>query len=218
MIVTPIQFDLFLPQDLDRSPGVHVSSIIRCIAIENGILTNVEQEELSLVDIREITDKTSILRMSLGLAWEQYYIPVILSRYGVADHPGEMEYDGVFLTHDGESVSVIITVDHQPAGRMALFIHEVKATYKSIRTVGDLSSQWMWLTQMKAYCKARGTRFAMLHVLFICGNYVFPITPQLQAWQIEFTQQELDETWYLLKEYKNNILYPRNAGAQGWLE
>jgi hypothetical protein len=81
-------------------------------------------------------------------------------------------------------------------------VHEVKATYKSTKTVGDLSSQWMWLAQMKAYCIAKGTRFAVMHCWFLCGDYSYPIRPRREVWEIEFTQEELDSNWTLLADYK----------------
>ena len=194
------QYPLFLPESLTpRSKGVHVSSIIRCIAIETGILSTQNQDDLSLSDVRTITDEDAILRINIGLAWEEHYIGQILSRYGVIDHPGEMQYDGVYLSHDGEDLSVILTV---PVLQYGPRVHEVKATYKSTKTVGDLSSQWMWITQMKAYCIARGCTTAFLHALFLCGNYVAPIRPVLKIWELEFTQRELDENWELLSQYK----------------
>ena len=201
MITIEIPVTLTLaPSRLPRSEGVHVSSIIRCIATESGILRPEWAEELSLSDARSITDPVAILRISMGLAWEEWYIPTVLGPlYGAVDHPGEMEYDGVYLTHDAESLSVIITDKENP---LAEVIHEVKLTYKSTNTVGtDIASQWMWISQIKAYCKAKGTRFAMLHVLFVCGDYTYPIKPILKCWQIEFTQQEIDDNWDLLFDY-----------------
>jgi hypothetical protein len=200
MKIREIEVQLSLPgSKVPRSEGIHVSSIIRCIATELGILKGNIAEDLSLTDVREITDPVAILRISIGLAWEQYYIPEILGpSLDVIDHPGEMEVDGIYMTHDGESLSVIITDTTQFWG---LMVHEIKATYKSVKTVGDMSTQWMWLTQCKAYCKGKGTRFAMMHVLFLCGDYKFPITPQLKCWQIEFTQDEIDENWELMTDY-----------------
>lgn len=201
MITTEIPVNLTLPPSkTPRSEGTHVSSIIRCIATETGILKTEFQEELSLVDVREITDPVAVLRIRIGLAWEEHYIPTL---EGVTDHPGEMEYEGVYLTHDGESLSVIITGGKE---QWAVVIHEVKATYKSTRTVGDLKGQFMWLAQMKAYCKAKGTRFAVLHVLFLCGDYTYPISPVLKVWAIEFTQEEVDDNWELLSDYRNHRL------------
>ena len=194
-------YPLFLPESrTPRSIGVHVSSIIRCIATEAGILKPEWADELSLVDVRSITDPESILRISLGLAIEQYYIPEILSAYGVVDHPGELLYDGVYMSPDGEEVQTVIITQE-----VRLRVHEVKATYKSIRTVGDLSGQWMWLAQMKSYCIAAGTRFAVLHIFFLCGDYSYPIRPIREVWEIEFTQKELDDNWELLSEYKKEF-------------
>lgn len=199
MITKSIPVTLTLPPSkTPRSQGVHVSSIIRCIATETGILRPEWAEELSLVDVREIRDPVAIARINMGLAWEEHYIPMLQD---VVDHPGEMHVQGIYMTHDGESVDVIITEDRE---FMAVVVHEVKCTYKSTKTVGDLSSQWMWLTQIKAYCKGLRTRFAKLHVLFVCGDYSWPMSPLLMCWEIEFTQEEIDMTWELLTDYRDH--------------
>ena len=177
MTATEIPVELHLPESkTPRSEGIHVSSIIRCIATETGILKPEWAEDLSLSDVREITDPVAKLRINIGLAWEAHYIPLVGN---IVDHPGEMQVDGIYMSRDGDSVDVIIT----PAGerKFALIVDEVKATYKSTRTVGDLSNQWMWMAQCKAYCKALGTRFARMHVLFLCGDYSYPIKPLLES-------------------------------------
>lgn len=198
MHAVKIPITLGLPDSkYPRSQGVHVSAIIRCIATESGILKPEWAEELSLVDIREIKDPVAILRINIGLAWEEHYIPMLKD---VIDHPGEMELDGIYMTHDGESVSVIITDNRT---KWCMVVHEVKATYKSTNTVGDLKSQWMWLAQIKAYCKSLNTRHAMLHILFLCGDYTYPIRPTLECWKIEFTQQEIEDNWDLLRDYRD---------------
>lgn len=199
MIVTPALASIKLPESITpRSQGVHQSSIIRSIAIETGVLKQEFLDDVGLADVREIKDPVAVLRMCIGLAWEEFYIPQIP---GVSKHPGEMCVNGIYMTPDGESIDVIIT---QRGGQgYGLRIHEVKATYKSTNTVGDLSKQWLWLTQMKGYCKGAKTRFAKLHVLFLCGDYKMPITPQLKCWDVEFTQAEIDANWELLTEYRD---------------
>lgn len=180
-----------------------MSGIIRCIATEQGILTPEWAEELSLTDVREISDPVAILRINIGLAWEQFYIPEIIGpAFEVTDHPGEMCLDGVYMTHDGESTSVIVTDTHDD---LVPIVHECKATYKSTRTVANLEDQWMWNAQMKAYCKGRNTRIAYMHTLFLCGDYIMPIKPQLKVWQIEYTQAEIDGNWQLLMDYKAHM-------------
>lgn len=204
MIATEIPVDIKLPQSrTPRSKGIHVSSIIRSIATETGILKPEWAEELSLIDVREITDPVALLRISIGLAWEEYYIPTILGPMGVADHPGEMFVEGIYMTHDGESLDVVLS---ERKKNVIITCHEVKATYKSTKTVGDMTEEWLYLTQIKAYCKGLGTRFAKIHILFLCGDYKYPIKPQLKCWQLEFTQQEIDDNWELLTDYRDHRL------------
>lgn len=187
-----------------RSPGIHVSSIYRLIAIDRGILKPEDAEELGLVDVRDMSGIGIIaqLRIHLGLAWEEHYLRCLPE---VTKHPGELKLDGVYLSPDGESVSVIFTLP----GRYGVIIHEVKCTYKSTNTVNPRGKvlqgpkNWLWMCQLKAYCKAKKTQHAVLHVLHVCGDYVRPIVPMLYRYHIEFTQQELDDNWNLLMDYKD---------------
>lgn len=208
---TPV---LYLPESRrPRSPGIHVSGIIRELATELGLLQIEVAEELELVrfsDIRVIEDPIAILRINIGLAWEAHYIPMLPN---VLDHPDEVKLDDVYMSPDGESVDVIITEFGRDIG---LIIHEVKATYKSTKTVGNLdgAGSLMWMWQIKAYCKARRTRFARVHVLFMNGDYSWPMRPTLKCWDIEFSPEELDMNWQMLlqfmrdnvKEYQPNPL------------
>ena len=199
-----VPVNLVLPESkTPRSKGIHVSAIIRSLATETGILKPEWAEDLSLTDVRTITDPTAILRISLGLAWEDYYIPTHLGPLGVVDHPGEMHVDGVYLTHDGESLDVIIT---QRKKQTVVMIHEIKCTWKSLNTVGDMTDQVLYLMQIKAYCKAAGTRFAKIHIYFVCGDYSYPIKPLLKCWLLEFTQEEIDFNWQLLLDYRDHRL------------
>lgn len=187
-----------------RTPGIHVSSVIRNLGILNGALKLEEAAVLSLVEVgsqQEWWDGLKPgdqLRIAMGLAWEEWYIPQ-LAVFGVVDHPGEMELDGIYLTHDGESLDLFVTETDENLYLLA--VHEVKLTYKSRKTVGDFSTQWLWTTQIKAYCKAKGTNIAFIHVTYACGDYSYPITPMRDVWRIEFSQEELDETWEIITGY-----------------
>jgi len=195
---SPKDVTLVLPSpSTPRSPGTHVSGIIRAIAMQTGILKAEGVDEPSMADVRVITDPVAILRILIGLAWEEYYLGTVLQGK-VKKHPGETCLDGVFMSPDG------ISRDWDPARRVMITrVHEVKATYKSINTVGDLSKQWLWLTQVKAYCKGLKTTHAKLHVLFLCGDYKMPIRPMVKEWTLEFTQKEVDENWEMLREYRD---------------
>jgi hypothetical protein len=197
MIATPHDVQLAIPPpSVPRGKGIHVSGIIRSIAIHTGILKPDSVDEPSMADSRIITDPVAILRMTIGLAWEEYYLGVFL-KDKVTKHPGEKCVDGIYMSPDG------VSREWLPYPRVMITrVHEVKATYKSINTVGDMSGQWLWLTQIKAYCKGMKTLYANLHVLFLCGDYKMPIRPLVREWTLEFTQKEIDENWAMLKEYK----------------
>ena len=207
MKVSVEQVPLFIPPPkVARSVGVHVSGIIRCIATETGILKPEWAEELSLIEVKQsmrFSDPIVAIRVSMGLAWEDYYIREILAPEGVIDHPGEYECDGIYMSPDGEELSSIL-IDRRQV-RM-IKVHEVKCTYKSTNTVGEtegeLLSQFMWLAQIKAYCHAVKSVMADLHVLFVCGDYSYPISPIKKRFRIVFEPDEILDNWQMLREYK----------------
>jgi hypothetical protein len=203
MKTTLKEVTLVLPSpSIPRSPGTHVSGIIRAIAMQTGILKAEGVDEPSMADLRVITDPVAIIRICIGLAWEEYYLGTFLKGV-VKKHPGETCLDGVYMSPDGISREWIETPNKPYPGVMITRVHEVKATYKSINTVGDLSKEWLWLTQVKAYCKGLKTTHAKLHVLFICGDYKMPIRPMVKEWALEFTKQEVDSNWEMLREYRD---------------
>jgi hypothetical protein len=197
MRAVPRDVTLTMPAPaIPRGRGTHVSGIIRAIAMHTGILKADGVDEPSMSDSRVITDPVAILRMCIGLAWEEYYLGVFLKGNKVVKHPGELCVDGIYMQPDGASR------DWSDVRRvMITSVHEVKATYKSINTVGDLTKEWLWLTQVKAYCKGLQTTHAKLHVLFLCGDYKMPIRPMVKEWTLEFTKKEVEENWDMLLEY-----------------
>lgn len=196
---------------LVRSPGVHVSGLIRAMAIDYGILDRKwVPEDFDLLDITEdgtesgewwaSLDEDSQVRMAIGMAWENWYLPRIPS---ITHQPGELYLDGIYLTVDGESRDMLVTQrSRRDLHRVA--VHEVKTTSKSINTTGHLAEpnpkNWMWLTQCKAYCKARGTRLLYIHILYLFGDYSYPMRPKLHVWRLEFTEQEIEDAWGLLRD------------------
>lgn len=198
-----------------RTEGIHLSRVTRAIALESKILDAKYMDGLSLEEVSGQSeewwnglDMASQVRIAVGLAWDAWYLPNLGME--VVPHPGEMNVDGIFMTPDGESLDIIRVgndLNHE------LAIHEVKATYKSTKTVGNMSSQWMWLAQMKGYCKGAGCRVGYMHPLHLCGDYKFPITPQIgptkgkhTCFRIEFTADEIDENWELHMDYVRHRL------------
>jgi hypothetical protein len=206
------------PEQHPRTQGVHVGRVIGCIATESGILDAKWIEDLSLVEISGESWWSNLspdnqLRIGIGLAWEQWYAPTLS---GVVFHPGEMEVDGIYMTPDGVDV---IRSGPTPtdAGSFIIALHEFKTTYKSVKTVADLQTQWMWLTQMKAYCKGLGTTIAYMHTLFLCGDYKYPIRPQLRMWKITFSEAEIEESWDIITGYVRHrqLVEREEAGLEG---
>lgn len=209
MIVTVEEVNLVIPAPRQaRSAGIHVSTIIRMIATETGVLKPEFVEELSLVEVTpsmRFSDPVVAIRVCIGLAWEDWYIPMILGPEGIVDHLGEYYLDGIYMSPDAEELSSIV-VDRRV--RHFIRVHEIKATSKSINTVGEtaaeLAGQVMWMMQLKSYCKGAGTRFADLHVLFLYGGYERPfMRPRKRRFRIEFTQQEIDDNWDLITSYRD---------------
>lgn len=204
---------------LVRTPGVHVSGLIRKMAATYGILKKKwvpDLEDIHLVEVVgdgqvwwQSLDADSKVRMAIGMAWEQWYLPQIPN---IVYQPGEMCVEGVYMTIDGKSLDTIVVERGLYTGqspslhkhRYALAVHEVKTTSKSINTVGDLRDpivNWMWLTQTKCYCKAVGCLVCYLHILFLYGDYSYPMRPVLQVWRIEFDPSEIEDTWQKIQEF-----------------
>lgn len=220
-----VPITLRLPSDdAPRSHGIHVSRVIRAIAGEAGILKKEYCEDLSLVEVGpdgwwDGLDSIAQLRILMGIAWERLYALILAETMGVVFHPGEMVVQGIYMTPDGEALDIIITDNY--------VVHEVKLTYKSVNTVGKLDTQWMWLAQLKAYCKGLSERLGLpvtvgyLHILHVCGDYSRPITPSLgplkeqpTCWRVEFTQDEIDEGWDLIMDCVRHHTQVEAEGAE----
>lgn len=213
MIVQAEPVTIRLPHNTQlRSKGIHQSRLVKLMAIDGEGLKPDLVEDMSLIepgDLSFIEEPEALLRISLGLAWEEWYIRTQLGHY-VMDHPGEYVLDGIYMSPDGEEMSAVLRPSKLGSCTVINhIIHEVKATYKSVKTVGMLQTQeelkrnWMWLAQLKNYCKAAGTNKACLHVLFLAGNYKPAFKPQLRKFKITFTQEELDTHWALTLDYLN---------------
>lgn len=192
MNITPIEMQLnsedFSETVAPRSPGLHLSSIIY------------ELDKIAHGDRYPDSDpSTKQAYFSVGFIWEQ-----ILSHLwretalkysdGVLIRPGEFSLDGIAMSPDAVDL-----------GDLAL--EEYKATYLSSSNAIDGPKFWHWLVQIKCYCKAIGTLKARLRVWFIVGDWKGS-GPQVRAWQFEFTQQEIDETWQMVTN---------SARAKGWI-
>lgn len=173
----------------ERTPGIHVSDIIRTI------MMTLEPKRFAAQN----KDKPPVERMAPGVIWEQL-LEDAMSKLAVADksmhlvRPGEVVQDGIILTPDAISITEWL-------------VHEFKFTWMSSNGAIDHKKFFHWMLQLKAYCYALKTRQARLHAFFVMGDYAGS-GPQTLAWNVKFTQLELDETWQMLLN---------TARSKGWM-
>lgn len=185
MKITPLEFKMDLKNDGSRSGGLHLSDVIRDVALRSGILDSKYAEQSD-------DDQSFVMKVSLGLAWEDWLAANV--HRDVCYHPGETMVDGISMSPDGVSFSKALSPkDDIPT------VHEFKLTWKSMKR--DISGEWMWLAQIKGYCHAMKTTRAVLHVYWVNGDYSHdgPLSgPQYRMYGLEFTLIELSENWRMI--------------------
>jgi hypothetical protein len=131
-------------------------------------------------------------RVQVGLLFESMLEEALIRRFSVS-RPGEVVSDeGIYMSPDGVNPTLL-------AGE------EYKATYiSSAKGITDEDGQPLdkfvhWFVQMKGYAKWLGVTRFILRVLFLAGDYSFPIGPQFKSWDITFTDEEIDENWTMLR-------------------
>jgi hypothetical protein len=70
----------------------------------------------------------------------------------------------------------------------------------------DIEDPWFWRywAQAKTYAKMASMNKGILIITFINGNYTYDSKegePTGMAWMDEWTDEELDETWEMIKAY-----------------
>lgn len=172
-----LKFDL-AGSGVPRSKGVHLTEITRHITEKTNP--------------RPPCDWDMDATREVGFLWEDILEYVLKDRLGA--RVGEVELDGIVGSPDG------IGVD--PSNLEVMVLEEYKATWRSSRKepMEDVS----WMLQVKGYLKMLGLRAVVMHVLYIMGNYRGS-GPQRKSWRIQFTQEEIDETWALILKNKEEM-------------
>lgn len=125
-----------------------------------------------------------------------------------------MSPDGVSMIDEEDYADLFVMCDH--------FLHEFKFTKKSCRDFIQLlrlrgKKVLMWLWQIMAYCYALRTLAAKLHVMFINGNYSRAegdpdAMPTPKVYRFEFTQEDLDDNWKLLRNHAREMVIRGDYG------
>jgi hypothetical protein len=172
-----------------RSKGLHLSDILRKIAIKNNVLKDEDRAD-------EVP-----LRVFIGMAWEQACVRLYPE---IRWQPEELTRDGVAGSPDGFSYNIL----HGTAllGDEGI-IEEFKFTAKSLRKKGstpddlkDIRDEWLWMQQVMGYCNMHPGRLtlARLHVCWECGNYVYPLQERYIRYLIRFEPRELEGNWKMV--------------------
>ena len=180
MQIRPIEFSLqssivSIDRHQVRAPGCHVSGVIKSLEKRYGRLQG-------RTDIDEKPDDYWNDYRTAGFLIERAFRE-LLSDLNLV-RPGELCVDGVHMTPD-----------YLDANEWVL--EEWKCTWRS--SGWDIEDpKWdSWFMQIKAYCHALGTLRARLRVFFVNGSYK-PRVPQMKAWEMEFTERELQENWQMI--------------------
>lgn len=188
-----------------RTPGVHLSGVLRFMALESGLLRpDDEEEDLDLLLEKyphwQQGDKRVFNRIALGLAWEEWYARQ--QPEDVVFHPGEFARDGITGTPDAVRIT--------DTGEMEL--HEYKLTWRSSRR--PIADEWMYWAQMAGYCAMVGGMMAertgsaaagmtgVLHVYYVNGDYAGS-GPILKSYTREFTTKEIETQWAGILKHKD---------------
>lgn len=157
----------------DRSPGIHVSDVIRDLCLQLG--------HFKVKDGNVLDPAWAELGSALEYAIVQRFDLEYPGRYV---QPGELERDGLYGTPD------LVNVDDWS-------IEEIKLAWMSSNHAPDSDKFWRYWVQVKAYCWMIESEIGRLHVCHVNGDYRSP-GPVYRAWEQRFTEAELAENWAML--------------------
>lgn len=203
-----------------RTPGRHVSEVIRELAVSRKLWKQEDQDELDFTlakyhaargdDVVKLYP-TAVYRIAAGLAWEAWYGPQIpdINFHCI----GELSKNRIIGTPDGLKVKPVTG---------SLVIPEIKYTWKSSRSDREdpyerIRREYPWTCQTCSYCYLATVgpvktwiqngvllasdnlvREAELHVFWSNGNYKGS-GPQLRVYEIEFTPEEVLANWNVIQ-------------------
>jgi hypothetical protein len=159
--------------------------------------------------------------VELGLAWETALEAALKVR---PTFDGEqIERPGELLTAEGIAFNpdlLIVTTDPpkslEDGWTGTVRVGEIKLKWMSskdaprVETSSFPSKYDKDFTQMKAYCYHVGTRFARYYVFYVNGQYKPPFPHEPYVWDIEFTQEELEDEWRMLLNFaRSEGMLPR---------
>ena len=200
-----------------RTSGIHLSSIIRHVALKTGLLAKEYGEGPGLNEIIRDTPPDAVgrdgrlMKIIIGYAWESWLKRKLAERNTrfIAE-PGEVLRDGIIGTPDG--LEIIYDTPQRFFGLLTgtTIVHEIKATWKT--SARPIEEESMWLQQAMGYCwmlegeLGEPCRVAVFHPIYLCGDYRanrLPIYPPIAC---EFEQKELEMNWQMILDHKYDVM------------
>ena len=197
--------DFAPPDDLERSPGLHLTQIT------GHIMRQLAPKRYG----RDMPKADSENYQEAGFVWEDV-LGLAFARRALAERPGVIRFRPPEVTRDDVAGSPDALTSGVQPDDPEIVVEEYKFTWKSARNVdspepgaGLLDEKFLgYLLQMQGYCAMVGTTRARLYIFFVNGTYQ-AMVPETRAYQFDFTHRELEERW---RSYLNT------ARKEGWLE
>jgi hypothetical protein len=156
-----------------RTPGLHLSGLLKYIAQQVKITTYLEQ----------IAEEDLPLRWAIGMAWEEFAASLYPNMIW---QPGEVR-EPVVMTCDGITTGVDQDGIEEEGG--PFLIEEFKFNRARRYKGADLiQKKWLWMQQGLGYCLGYGTEYVRWHVL---SALEWP-DPVYTKYLVQFSREELD--------------------------
>lgn len=189
MIVTPLKVhfsDLGIGSSFgDRAPGLHLSDVY------NALFKKLEPNRYTGGPLQPA-------RLELGLALESM-IEEGIKRRLKAERPGEFETEmrGVPLFFNPD---LLIYNGVMRVGEIKYTSMSSKGSPEDEGGVFDPKFD-KYFVQLMGYCYALHTQHGRLYAMFANGDYSRPFVPQFRVWDVDFSQNELEENWEMLANF-----------------
>lgn len=198
-----------------RSSGIHLSGILRKMALQYGKLPpEYANDDLGKL-IRETPvalagDSATLCRLGFGFAWETWIVRHTRHHWANFTYqPGEFERDGIVCTPDA--------ISEEPDGTPAT--HSFKLTWKSMGGRKPISGEWLWLAQIIGEAAAISDTLccpctkAYLHVAYVNGDYKRDggpgNGPHYRVYDMTTTPEEIEMAWGEFMQHRD-LAEPEN--------
>lgn len=196
---------LHLPDAQPRSPGIHLSGILRELAIGMKLFKADDSDlDMLIADTEYLGTEPRLLLLAMGLSWEDWLLPRLPR---VQPHPGEFSKNGIIGTPDGLEFR---------RGQPPL-LHEAKATYKSFNWDFDHHQLYLW--QGAGYLAMLSEVYGVpctecvFHVWHVRGDYKSRF-PLMQSVVVTFDQQEVEDYWGMIERHKYLAVPEKGSAAE----